>query len=55
MKQSEILGCGGMGFRLGLGWVQNSRGGGVKRKGGKRDGIYHISATKKAAKVLRTR
>ena len=27
------------GFRLGLGWVQNSRGGGVK-KGGKNDGIY---------------
>ncbi len=28
MKQSEILGCGGMG----LGWVQNSRGGGVKKR-----------------------
>jgi hypothetical protein len=28
MKQSEILGCGGMG----LGWVQNSRGGGGEEK-----------------------
>ena len=28
MKQSEILGCGGMG----LGWVQKSRGGGGEEK-----------------------
>lgn len=43
MKQSEILGCGGMG----LGWVQNSRGGGGEEKE-EEDLDYNIFRRKKA-------